>query len=69
MSTHAIIALQDALQDAEMELERVEASTANEIEAGRRAEVRLTAAQQAVNSLMSAIKTLEEQQREEARDA
>lgn len=69
MSTHAIMALQNALQDAEVELERVEASTVDEIEAGRRAEARLTAAQQVVNSLMSAIRTLEEQQREEVRDA
>lgn len=64
MSTHAILALQNSLKDAESELGRVEASTADEIQAGRRAEARLTAAQQVVHSIQSAIQTLEEQQKE-----
>ncbi|WNT45302.1 hypothetical protein SEA_BABYDOTZ_49 [Microbacterium phage BabyDotz] len=69
MSTHAILALKNSLEEAETDLGRVRASTADEIEAGRRAEARLTAAQQVVDSLQSAIQTLEEQQRGAQRDA
>ncbi|UVG34418.1 hypothetical protein SEA_GAZEBO_49 [Microbacterium phage Gazebo] len=69
MSTHAILALKNSLEEAETELERVNASTADEIEAGRRAEARLTAAQQVVDSLQSAIQTLEDQQRGMERNA
>lgn len=69
MSTHAILALKNSLEEAEADLGRVGASTADEIEAGRRAEARLTAAQQVVDSLQSAIQTLEEQQRGMERNA